>query len=93
MRQLATKSAPLFCGYREGKGKQRLDRLQAEPDNTKESSGPDRVAGRQSIERSTSNRAIISTATKQVFSTERLMPLPRPQDSGTTPTTITSDGA
>jgi len=66
---------------------------QAEPDNHQRVLWIGSRRRRQSIECSRSNRAMVSTATKQVFSTERLMPLPRPQDSGTTPTTITSDGA
>src|SRR5208337_3432766 len=38
----------------------------------------------QSMPRSTSKRAMLSTATEEVLSTEGLKPLPRSHDSGTT---------
>src|SRR5271165_3768510 len=63
------------------------------PDNHQRFGRTGACRRRQSIARSTSKRAMLSTATAEVPSTEGLKPLPRQHDSGTTPTMMISEGA
>src|SRR5271165_7594947 len=83
---------PLFVGTwfcERDLGMTNVDRFS---DNHHRFGGSGACRREQLMPRSTSKRAMLSTAAEEALSTEELMPLPKSQASGTTPTMISPEG-